>query len=492
VEYGKFKTDSFAMSYFGYFGDRNRATPATKLDGNYPLFYDPSSTAHVPSVNRMGAGFDFYPSAFVNTAVTVWRRYTFSLSGRIDQSNLFGVETNNQSIPLWSAGFKWNAGDESFYLHSFLPYCTIRASFGYSGNVDKRTTAYTSAVIAPALNRFNAISMSIVSPDNPALRWEKSGLFNAGIELADRKKQLELTVEYYRRKSTFLLAPGAQDPTLGSSFFWGNNGAMEGSGFDVSLATNHPFGQKWRLNTLLLCSKTTNKVTRYDNSYKQSWYYTDPGFLSPGVGAPVYSLYAYKWGKLDGVGDPQGYLNGDLSKNYDSIINASPVSLERVGSSVPIYFGSFYTALSYGQFTFAATFDFKAKYFLRRSSVNYSQPLNVVAAGLNDYPGRWQHPGDENNTDVLSFNANASRNLFYSNAMPLVVKGDQIRLYDASVTYTMPPAMLKKMKLQGLSFYLIGNNLGFLWKAAPGKIDPDYLTGNPEPKSLTVGVKCTF
>ncbi|AEV99404.1 hypothetical protein A4D02_26570 [Niastella koreensis] len=491
VEYAKFKTDSSVMRYFGYFGDLNRATPGTKFDARYPLFYDNSSTDLVPNYNHAGSGFDFYPSVFLNAAITVWRRYMVTVSGRMDQSNLFGVKTNNQTIPLCSIGGKWNAGDESFYPFSFLPYCTIRASFGYSGNVDKRTTAYTTAVAGPA-NRYNAIPMEIINPDNPYLRWERSGLFNACIELADRRRQWELSFEYYQRKSTLLLAPGAQDPTLGSSFFWGNNAAMVGNGFDFSLATNHAFGRKWRLNNLLLISKTTNKVTRYDNPFKEAWYYTDAGFLSPNTGASVYSLYAYKWGGLDTAGDPRGYLNGQLSKNYDSIQSSSPNSLLRAGSSVPVYFGSLYTSLGYGRFTFGATLIFKAKYYFRRSSVNYNEPLNASAAGLDDYSMRWQHPGDETNTYVPSLNTDPARNLFYSNTQVLVEKGDQLRLHDVSLSYSIPATMLKKCRLQAMSFYLIGNNLGFIWKAAPGKIDPDYLTGSPEPRSVTVGMKCVF
>jgi TonB-dependent starch-binding outer membrane protein SusC len=491
VEYGKFATDSFTMRFFGFFGDLNRATPATKFDGSYPLYYENGLKDVVPNFNHAGSGFDFYPSAFVNAAITFWRRYMLSVSGRIDQSNLFGVKTNNRSIPLGSAGFKWNAGDESFYPFPFLPYCTIRTSFGYSGNVDKRTTAYTSAVTGAA-NRYNAIPMEIISPDNPLLRWERSGLFNAGIELADRKRQLEFSFEYYSRQSKYLLAPGAQDPTLGSSYYWGNNAAMKGSGFDISIATNHVFGKKWRLNNLLLLSKTTNKVTRYDNPYKEAWFYTNPGFLSPNTGASVYSLYAYKWGGLDTVGDPQGYLKEKLSKNYDSIITAEPNSLMRAGSSVPTVFGSFYTSLGYGQFTLSATLIYKAKYYIRRSSVNYSNINNVVFAGLDDYASRWQHPGDENNTYVPSMRIDPLRDLFYSNAQALIVKGDQIRLHDVSLVYSMPYTAVKKWKLQALNFYCTGNNLGFLWKAAPGKIDPDYLTGSPEPRSITIGLKCTF
>jgi hypothetical protein len=206
----------------------------------------------------------------------------------------------------------------------------------------------------------------------------------------------------------------------------------------------------------------------------------------------VYSLYAYKWGGLDTAGDPRGYLNGLLSKNYDSIQSSSPNSLMRAGSSVPVYFGSLYSSLGYGRFTLGVTLIFKAKYYIRRSSINYNTPLLTPAAGLNDYINRWQHPGDETNTYVPSLNTDFTRNLFYSHTQVLVEKGDQLRLHDLSLSYSMPATMLKKCRLQAMSVYLIGNNLGFLWKAAPGKMDPDYLTTNPEPRSITVGVKCVF
>ncbi|MBO9204689.1 SusC/RagA family TonB-linked outer membrane protein [Niastella sp. MAH-29] len=491
IEVGRFKTDTSVMRYFGYFGDRDRAVAATNFEGSYPLLYDQYTMATVPNLNHMGARFDYFPSAFANGAVTVWRKYTFSVSGRMDQSNLFGVKTNNQTVPLGSVGFKWNVGDETFYPLPFLTNCIIRASYGSSGNVDKSTTAYTSALAAP-VNRYGAIPMGIISPDNPFLRWEKSKLFNAGVELSDSRKQLELGFEYYHRKSKFLLGPGAQDPSLGSSFFWGNNAAMDGCGFDASIQTNHSLGRKWRLNNLLLLSKTTNKVIHYDAPVTQAWVYADPKYVTPKEGAPVYSLYAFRWAGLDAVGDPLGYLNGEKNKNYSVLVDTSADNLVRKGSAVPTVFGSWFTSLSYGQFTVSFTLIGKFNYYLRRSSVNYTDPLFVAFAGLNDYSSRWQ-AGQENNTNVPAVKANnPDRELFYTNAEPLVVKGDQVRLHDVSFQYNMPSPIVKKWKLQAMSFYLYGRNLGPIWKAAPGNIDPDYLTGYPAPRNITVGVKCTF
>jgi len=35
--------------------------------------------------------------------------------------------------------------------------------------------------------------------------------------------------------------------------------------------------------------------------------------ITPVVGQTLYSISAYKWGGLDSQGNPQGYLNGQLS-----------------------------------------------------------------------------------------------------------------------------------------------------------------------------------
>lgn len=112
--------------------------------------------------------------------------------------------------------------------------------------------------------------------------------------------------------------------------------------------------------------------------------------------------------------------------------------------------------------------------------------------GLNDYPDRWVKSGDENRTNVPSIKSDPARDLFYNNTELLIEKGDQIRLQDVNVSYNLPQKILNRWKFQSLSFYIYGANLGTVWKAAPGKIDPDYLMSSPDPKNITIGLKCVF
>jgi hypothetical protein len=39
---------------------------------------------------------------------------------------------------------------------------------------------------------------------------------------------------------------------------------------------------------------------------------------------------------------------------------------------------------------------------------------------------------------------------------------------------------------------MYANNLGLLWKANPVGLDPDFITGYPDPKTISVGFKADF
>lgn len=492
IEYSKFSRDTLVARYYGYYGNLNTAVPSSDFTGMYRLFYDPSKSSEIPHSNHIGTGLDFFYSAFGNAAYTFWHNYIISISGRIDQSNLLGAKPNHKGIPLYSLGFKWNAGDERFYPLKFFPYCTLRGSIGRGGNVDKRTAAYTTAAVAPA-NRYGAIPVGIINPENPDLRWESSRLINAGIELATRGKHLELSFEYYDRKSIWLLGPGEQDPTLGASYFWGNNCGLKARGVDFEIRTNHKIGKDWTFKNTVFVSRVTNEVSRYDKAYKKAWYYTDPKFLSPKVGAPVHSVYAYRWAGLDTLGDPQGYLKGASSKNYRDIFESSPDSVLMLkGSAVPKLFGSLTCNISYRRLALAFTLTGKFNYVFRRSSVYYSEPNNVMYMGLNDYPKRWKQRGDESNTNVPSVKNDPDRDLFYNYTELLIEKGDHIRLQNVNLSYTMSSEALKRWKCQSLKFYLAAEGFGPLWKKAPGNIDPDFQTGLRIPKSIAIGLTSIF
>ena len=71
-----------------------------------------------------------------------------------------------------------------------------------------------------------------------------------------------------------------------------------------------------------------------------------PGYgtgISPIVGKPLYSILSYNMAGLDTqTGDPLGYLNKQISKDYNSIVNSvtSVDSLHYNGPATPRFYGA--------------------------------------------------------------------------------------------------------------------------------------------------------
>jgi hypothetical protein len=116
-----------------------------------------------------------------------------------------------------------------------------------------------------------------------------------------------------------------------------------------------------------------------------------------------FAVYSYPWAGLDpNTGDPQGYVNKQLSKDYAAIVSNMTVdSMKYHGTARPKYFGSLRNVFSYKGISLSANIIFKLNYYFRRSSIGYSG-FYTSWTGHRDFTKRWQKPGDEKLTNVPS------------------------------------------------------------------------------------------
>src|SRR5690606_8437783 len=152
-------------------------------------------------------------SYYSNAAYSYKKRYTASISGRIDKSNMFGVKTNQRMIPLWSAGVSWALSEEPFFDSGLLSKLKLRATYGYNGNVSEEVGITT--ISFSSANLTGARQARIASPPNENLRWEKSRMINLGVDFELKDKSLSGSLEYYNKKNTDLLSRTMIDPTAG-------------------------------------------------------------------------------------------------------------------------------------------------------------------------------------------------------------------------------------------------------------------------------------
>jgi TonB-linked SusC/RagA family outer membrane protein len=483
------ETRSNSLRYYGYEAEGLLTAP---YDGvtRYPQYQNPGRQQTIPGGQQLSLLNDYFISYYANAAYTFDRRYLFSLSGRRDLSNLFGVETNQRGVPLWSAGLGWNLHSESFYRWKAVPYLKLRGSWGYNGNIDKGVTAFTTARMLGRSWDTGLPYAGITSPPNPQLRWERVRILNGGLDFALRNHRISGSLEYYQKRGEDLIGDRLVSPVTGLTEFRGNVSATAGRGVDITLSSINIDGEfQWQ--TDLLWSHAATLVTDYgaDLSVYQLLSYG----IFPREGYPPLAVYSIPWAGLNGnTGNPQGWLDGERSEDWGAIINSLTAdSLLYHGPAQPQHFGALRNTFSWKGLSLSCNLTYSLGYYFRRESIRYG--FNRGLGGHGDYGYRWQQPGDEVFTQVPSIPevGNGYRDDLYTYSEILVERGDHLRLQDVNLSYTLSREQWAGLPFRQLQLYAYARNLGILWKAAATVPDPDYRQ-MPAPRSIALGLRADF
>ncbi|MFY1045958.1 SusC/RagA family TonB-linked outer membrane protein [Chryseobacterium sp. GP-SGM7] len=487
-------SQSVNTRYYGY-DSNNLSFGTVDFKNKYPLIT--GGTSFIDNLNALRETNNRFVSIYANAAYTFDNRYTISGSARRDASNLFGLKTNDQWNPFWSAGLSWNVSNEKFYPLSWLPELKLRGSYGYNGNINPAMVAVTTMAILGVSTYTQEQMARFDNYYNPQLRWETVRMINAGLDFATRNNRISGSVEYFRKKGENLFGQVPLDYTIGlTSLVW-NVAGIEGSGIDVELRTIN-INKAFRWQTTANFSTYKDKVTKYYPSSTIARNFVLSSVPISGIeGLPIYSIFAYQWAGLDPQnGDPRGYLNGEVSKDYAKIMGADVKDLQYFGSAIPTVYGSLTNTFSYKQFTLDVGITYKLGYYFRRPSINYTS-LFKDWVGHSDYALRWQKPGDEVFTDVPSnqYQTNSNRDAFYAGSAALIEKGDHIRLQYINLGYEINKKQWQQMPLKALQLYANISNLGILWQESKSGIDPDFNLGSyvvKPPVMYTLGLKAKF
>lgn len=475
---------------YGYDDLHATSLPVDNIS-SFTTFFNPFRTTTIPASGQTEELADRYLSWYMNGAYTFKNRYTFTASGRIDKSNLFGVRTNQKGVPLWSAGLAYTLSDENFYKFSFLPYLKLRLSYGYNGNVNRSLSAYTTARYVSAAFLTLIPYASVSNPPNPELRWERINMVNAGIDFSSAGNVLSGSIDFFRKKGFDLIGETPFPPSSGITRFRGNTAGIRGNGLDISL-TSRNIDRKFKWYSYALFGFARDKVSDYGYTSTAINYAQSSDGL-PFPGNPIYGMYSYRWGGLSASGDPQGYMTGALSTDYAKIISKTAAQdLVFHGASRPVYSGALRNTLEWKDFSISANISYRLGYYFRRPSVNYTSLLRGIYSH-GDYALRWQKPGDELLTSVPAIPAtvNSSRDQLYLHSEALVERADHIRLQDINISYVFNRTKIPRMPFSSMKIYVYANNLGLMWRANKSGLDPDYQSG-PPPRTIAAGILVDF
>ncbi|MBB5436354.1 hypothetical protein HDC92_000018 [Pedobacter sp. AK017] len=448
-----------------------------------PWFLRPGS---VNNSQEITGTTDRFISSYTNLSYSFDDRYFFNGSIREDAANLFGVKSKMRGTPLWSIGANWQIGNEKFYHLSWLPRLNLRATYGFSGNINRNAVAFP-IISMDGLSEVTGVPIaSLQNPPNEGLRWERNGRLNLGLDLSFKNGVIQGSIEYYASNNKDLVAQAPIDGTLGIGQFGSidpsltyNVANTNGNGFDINIQTKNIDRQfKWTTNWIFSYANT--KVTKYlmsPSAIGIATYISSGFYANPIIGRPLFANYAYRWAGLDPTtGDPQGYVNGQLSKDYSKLTTGLTFEdLSYFGPSIPTYQGGIRSTFQWKALTLSFNITSRFGYYIRRSSVSYNTFFNTWT-GHSDYTLRWQKSGDEQITSVPSakFPEDSNRAVFYSNSDVLMEKGDHIRLQDIQIRYSLIRKEGLRLPFRQLILNSNLSNLNvLLWKANKQGIDPN-------------------
>lgn len=478
--------------------DYTLATGPVNYSTTFPNFVT-KNPAVIPYNNNITQTVNRFVSVYAVGSYAFDSKYIISGSIRRDGSNLFGVETNDKWTPLWSSGLSWEFSKESFYHFDFLPYLKIRATYGFNGNVDPSKSAVTTISYVSTSVFTGSPYAQVRNFANSNLRWEKVGTMNIGIDFRSKNDRISGSIDLYHKKSTDLYATVPVDYTfgLGTSTLTKNVAEMSGNGVDLEINSVNLDGEfKWLTNFNF--SYYRDKVTNYYASATNgSDYVTDS--RNPYLNNPVWAVYSYPWAGLDAGGNPQGYINGQISKDYTQIRGEGTKVSDLIynGPRFPVFFGTVGNTVRYKGISLTARIRYNFGNYFRNSALSYSALASSGITNGQAYAQRWQKSGDEQITNVpsLSYPLSSDRDNFYAGSQVLVEKADAIRLQYVTVSYDLNKKQYSWLPFNTAQIFINANNLGILWRANKSGIDPEYTLNYylmPPSKTVAFGIRANL
>ncbi|TAD94665.1 MAG: SusC/RagA family TonB-linked outer membrane protein [Bacteroidetes bacterium] len=371
---------------------------------------------------------------------------------RIDGSSRFAP--NNRFGNFWSASAAWRISQEEFMKDvSFVDDLKLRVSYGTTGNAALNSN-YPFQGLYSFSASYNNLPASIPSsPGNPNLGWEKSGMFDIGIDFSLFNRRLTGSVEYYDKRSEALLLDVPLSRTTGFSSQTRNSGAIQNRGWEIALSGVIIDKADLRWTVDFNIATLENKILGLTDGQT---FLTNPGNGNQRleVGRPIASWFMPEWAGVNAeTGAPQWYdKDGNLTNSYAAAVR------RWVGKALPDYTGGITNTFNWKGLDFSFMF-----YFVAGGQVYNSSRSFLVSDGSRstfnqstDALTYWKQAGDiSENPKAVFGNGSASANT----SSRFLESNDYIRLRNVRLGYNLPKSLLSKIKADKVYIYAQAQNL---------------------------------
>ena len=454
-----------------------------------------------------------YTSVYFTGNYMYDRRYSASVSVRVDKTDLFGADPKYRGRPLWSVGLGWNINEENFMKTAeWVNALKLRASYGLTGNIDQSTSSFLTARIYNNTIVDNTKSASIQTPPNDKLRWEKTASYNVGVDYMLFGNRLSGSLDGYYKYSSDLLSKTDLDPSCGFGSLTINNGEAVNKGVElgvrgVVLQPKRKGG--FGINAVLNLAYNKNEIKKL--TYEMRYGIEMIGWGSNShvlqKGRPVNALYAWRFAqyRMDeemGMYEMLWYKADGSTSNMDLYGGLEPEDVIFAGGLDPKFTGSFAPEFTWKGFTLSAMFAYYGGHYMRANASAWQSNLSFLGSGRGLAQAScldwWRNPDSE---DAQPQGGSAMMLSINGQGMPMVDKcvfpADFLKLRNIVLSYEIPSGLCRKCRVASARLRFQANNVATWVKNSLG-IDPEAnnaWTGYAQlktPRSYTVSLNINF
>jgi TonB-linked SusC/RagA family outer membrane protein len=239
-------------------------------------------------------------------------KYIATVSFRRDGSSKF--VDGNKFADFASAALAWRISEEGFIknLNVFSNF-KLRLSYGQTGS--QGIDAYRTLPILAVHNY--PLGGSLMSgyaednwrgPLNPDLKWETTDQYNAGIDFGFLDNKINITVDYYYKKTHDLLQSVKIPTSTGFGNKLTNFGEVTNEGLELSGNFNIFTGDfTWDINANISFNRNKIEGLEADQFANRLWYNADQAFIQRN-GLPIGAIYGFV---EDGFYDNEAEVRAD-------------------------------------------------------------------------------------------------------------------------------------------------------------------------------------
>ncbi|TCC87308.1 SusC/RagA family TonB-linked outer membrane protein [Pedobacter frigiditerrae] len=445
-------------------------------------------------------------------------RYMLTTSVRRDGYSAFGA--SNPRATFFSAAVAWTFTNESFFKWKAMSTGKLRMSWGQNGNRqlgDPYLALANLGLGAGATagyidNSGNLIQYRYLLMDrlaNPALTWEKTEAFNAGLDFGFLDNRISGSIDYYITPTIDMIMTRSLPDFTGFPSINTNLGKVENRGFELSINSQNIKHKDFSWST-------TFQISKYKNTIKHLYYVYDNIIDANGnvtstkerddigngwfIGQPIGAIWNYR---VTGIWQANevteaakyGQRPGDpkVANNYTADDNNGvPVyndkDKEFLGQTNPPIMWSLRNDFNYKNFNFSFNmYSYMGHKSLNGAYLNQDNGTSLVTNLANTWEKNYWTLENPTN-DFARLDARGPAGV---SAPGMLYDRSFIRLENVTLGYTLPNKLTSKLGIEKLKVYSSVRNVA-VWTKDKNWEYWDVETGALAPRIYTFGLNVNF